>query len=269
MTRIIPVLSLFVACACAASPSQRPDPIPSGSGAGTSPSSASSSEASATPSSAPSSDASAALSAAPAAGAPSSEAGPADPPPLEVEYPFKGLATIPDDCKEPSVVLTTAPKSMGWSYDWTWTRQAFHANPQFQIVDWPGKPEKAMQVRLDMYAIPSGFALVGVCKDGATCNKLAAMYRATVPTCDPRLHCGALPIAGEAKKSAIIPADGQWLPVDASNVVGRCARIGVCLRMKKEPFKGNPGVACQTSPSRFKTDCAKKATCDEVVECLR
>jgi hypothetical protein len=158
---------------------------------------------------------------------------------------------------------------MGVDYDWTWTRQAFHANPQFQIVDWPAKPERPMQVRLDMYVIPEGFALVGVCKDGATCNKLAAMYRSTVPSCDPRLHCGALPIAGEPRRSAIIPADGQWLPLDNANVVGRCARIGVCLRVKKEPFRGNPGVLCQSAPTSFRTDCAKKATCDEVVACLR
>jgi hypothetical protein len=205
---------------------------------------------------------------APAASA-SADLGPADAPPFEVEYPFKGISTIPDDCKEPSVVLTTAPKKMGWDYGWTWTRQAFHANPQFQIVDWPGKPEKPMQVRLDMYAIPDGFALVGVCHDGATCNKLAAMYRSTVPTCSPTLHCGPLPIAGPARRSAIIPSNGQWLPTEDADTIGRCARIGVCLRMKHEPFRGNPGVMCQSAPAKFKIECAKKATCDEVVACLR
>ena len=30
----------------------------------------------------------------------------------------------------------------------------------------------------------------------------------------------------------------------------------------------NPGVECQSHPARFKVDCAKKATCDEVVQCL-
>ncbi|MFT3772647.1 MAG: hypothetical protein QM820_45225 [Minicystis sp.] len=200
---------------------------------------------------------------------PAADLGPADAPPLEIEYPFNGLSTIPDDCKEPSVVLTTAPKKMGWDYDWTWTRQAFFANPQFSIVDWPGKPEKPMQVRLDMYAIPDGFALVGVCRDGATCNKLAAMYRSTVPTCSPKLYCGPLPIEGAARRSAIIPASGQWLPAEDGNVVGRCARIGVCLRVKHEPFHGNPGVQCQSAPAKFKVDCARKATCDEVVACLK
>jgi hypothetical protein len=264
MKRIIHLVSIVGLCACAAGAEQLPG------------SPANSRSAEATPaaprSAAASSDAStaAAPSAAPPSGSPaSSQPGPADPPPIEVEYPFKGLATIPEDCTEPTVVLTTAPKAMGWDYDWTWTRQAFHANPQFQMVDWPNKPERPMQVRLDMYAIPAGFALVGVCRDGATCNKLAAMYRSTVPTCDPRLHCGPLPIAGTPRRSAIIPADGQWLPVEDADVIGRCARIGVCLRMKHEPFRGNPGVVCQSSPSRFRIDCAKKATCDEVVECLR
>lgn len=210
------------------------------------------------------------LSTAPATAASASvEAGPADPPPLEIDYPFAGHATLPDDCSEASVVLTTAPTKMGWDYDWTWTRLAFLANPQFQIVPWPGKPDRPMAVRLDMYAIPGGFALVGVCKDGATCNKLAAMYRGTVPTCSPKLYCGKLPIEGAARRSALVPADGTWLPLDDANVIGRCARLGVCMRMKHEPFRGNPGVACQSAPARFKVDCAKKATCDEVVACLR
>lgn len=259
MTRTIHLVSLLGLGACAAGAEQLPGPPVSSPSAEATPPAAASSEAS---------KSEAAEVAAPS-GSSSSQPGPTDPPPLEVDYPFKGIATIPDDCAEPTVVLTTAPKATGWDYDWTWTRQALHANPQFQIVDWPGKPEKPMQVRLDMYAIPAGFALVGVCKDGATCNKLAAMYRSTVQTCDPRLHCGPLPIAGTPRKSAIIPADGQWLPVEDANVVGRCARIGVCLRVQHEPFRGNPAVACQSAPAHFRTGCAKKATCAEVVECLR
>jgi hypothetical protein len=200
---------------------------------------------------------------------PPTPAGAVDPPPDEIEYPFKGLATIPDDCKEPTAVLTTAPTKMGWDYDWTWTRQALYANPQFQIVDWPAKPDKPMQVRFDMYEIPGGFALVGVCPDGATCNKLAAMYKSTVPTCSPRLHCSALPIQGTPRRSRIVPADGQWLPLADTNIIGRCARIGVCLNIKHERFSHNPGVDCQSAPARFRVDCAKKATCDEVVACLR
>jgi hypothetical protein len=200
---------------------------------------------------------------------------PAGPPPLEIAYPFTGVATIPDDCKDPSVVLTTAPKKMGWDYDWTWTRQALLANPQFHVVDWPSggapgpRPSKPMEIRLDMYAIPEGFALVAVCADGATCNKLAAMYRSTVQTCDPRLHCGALPITGEPHPSRLTAREGNWLPLEDANVIGRCARIGVCLRVENEPFTGNPSVRCQSAPSKFKVECAKKATCAEVVKCLR
>jgi hypothetical protein len=188
--------------------------------------------------------------------------------PLEIEYPFRGLETLPADCKEPSVVLTTAPTKMGWDYDWMWTRQALLANPQFAIVDWPKKPEKAMQLRLDMYEIPGGFALVGACRDGATCNKLAAMYKSTVPSCSPKLHCGPVPMKGPARRSNLVPADGEWLPKSDAAVIGRCARIGVCLAVKKEKMGRNPGLECQSNPSRFKVDCAKKATCDEVVQCL-
>lgn len=273
MMKAFCIASILAVAACASSQDPHASDMPSRDAVSAAPSTEPASappSASAAPSAEPATTAAASALAAPSASASASMSqGPADPPPLEVDYPIKGLDTIPDDCKDPTVVLTTAPKAMGWDYDWIWTRQAFHANPQFQIVDWPGKPDKAMQVRLDMYAIPEGFALVGVCKDGATCNKLAAMYRSTVPTCDPRLHCGSLPITGPAKKSAIIPKDGQWLPTSDKDVVGKCARIGVCLRVKNEPFRGNPGVMCQTTPSKFKTECAKKATCDEVVACLK
>jgi hypothetical protein len=200
--------------------------------------------------------------------APVSSAAPAasEPPPPEIEYPFHGVDKIPDDCNKPSVVLTTAPTKMGWGYDWTWTRQAFYANPQFKIVPYSSEPRAPMEVKLEMYEIPAGFALVGVCHDGATCNKIAAMYRGTVPTCSPVLHCGALPIKGAPRQSALVPTDGKWLP---DGVIGRCARIGVCMKMKHVPFTGNPGVACQSTPSKFKIDCASKATCDEVVACMR
>ena len=167
------------------------------------------------------------------------------------------------------MVLTTAPRKMGWDYDWTWTRQALLASTQFHIVEGPGKPEKPMDLRLDMYEIPAGFALVAVCRDGATCNKLAAMYRSTVQTCNPQLHCGPLPIAGAPRRSALVPKDGEWLPLDDANVIGRCARIGVCLRVEHQLFKGNPGVACQSAPGSFRVECAKKASCSEVVQCLR
>ncbi|NUP05271.1 MAG: hypothetical protein HOW73_04330 [Polyangiaceae bacterium] len=186
--------------------------------------------------------------------------------PGEVEYPFHGLEKIPDDCKEPSVVLTTAPTKEGWDYDWIWTRQAMYANQQFKLVDWPSKADKAMQVRLDMYEIPGGFALLGVCKDGETCNKLAAMYKATVPTCNPKLHCGEVPMKGPPRRSKLIPETGAWLPA-SDDVIGQCARIGVCLKMKKQAV-GNPGVECQSSPKKFRVDCASKATCGDVVQCL-
>lgn len=260
MARTIPLLLTLGLCACAATPEPAPQqPMTEA------PSAAAGPSASSTPGGAAVSS-----SALPPLAPPSpAQAGVVDPPPDEIAYPFRGLATIPDDCKEPSVVLTTAPTKVGWDYDWTWTRQALFANPQFPIVDWPAKPEKPMQVRLDMYEIPGGFALVGVCQDGATCNKLAAMYKSTVPTCSPRLHCGAVPMSGAARRSRIVPADGQWLPLADANIIGRCARIGVCLNVKHEHMSHNPGVDCQSAPARFRAECATKATCDEVVKCLR
>jgi hypothetical protein len=165
-------------------------------------------------------------------------------------------------------VVTTAPLSVGWDYDWIWTRQALYANPQFRVVEWPGKPEKPMDVRMDVYKMADGFALVGACFDGATCNQLAAMYKRTVPSCAPVLYCGAPPLDGPPRRSNIIPSDGQWLPEAAADTTGKCARIGTCMFMQKPFVQGNPGLDCQSQPTKFNLACALEPSCDAVVACL-
>jgi hypothetical protein len=185
--------------------------------------------------------------------------------PVGIEYPLDGIDLIADACERPFAVVTTAPKKVGWDYEWTWTRQALYANPQFHIVEWPRKPERPMDVRMDVYAMGDDFALVGVCADGTTCNKLAAMYKRTVPTCTPKLYCGAPPVQGEPRRSHIIPTDGDWLPRDT---IGKCARIGTCTFMERRFVTGDPGLECQNRPQSFKVDCALQPTCGEVLSCL-
>lgn len=189
------------------------------------------------------------------------------PPPASIDYPFVGLKLIGPDCAEPSVVVTTAPSKVGWDYDWIWTRQALFANEQFSIVSWPNTPAKAGEIRMDVYEIASGFALVGVCADSKTCNELAAMYRHTVPSCKPQLNCGEVPISGEPRRANIIPKDGHWLPASQDDLTAQCARIGVCLKMANR-VAGNPGVVCQSRPNDFKVACGAKPSCDAVLSCL-
>src|SRR4051812_28932432 len=81
------------------------------------------------------------------------------------DYPLSAIKPIPDDCTTPSVLLATAPSSVGSSYAWHITRQAFLANQQIHVVQ--GEPTARGEVHLAPYAYgASSYALVGTCKDG-------------------------------------------------------------------------------------------------------
>lgn len=183
-----------------------------------------------------------------------------------IAYPMGDITPIADDCKDATAVVTTAPRSVGWDYEWIWTRQALYANPQFQIISWPDAPDAAMEVRMDVYEWGDAFALVAKCGDGATCNQLAAMYKRTVPSCAPVLYCGPPPLEGPPRRSNIIPADGKWLPADTT---GKCARIGTCIFMHERFVQGNPGLDCQSRPATFDLGCALEPSCSDVMACLK
>jgi hypothetical protein len=188
--------------------------------------------------------------------------------PQQQTYPLDAIKAVADDCVAPQVLLASAPKSVGSDYAWHVTRQAMLANQQFRVVPDPPTAPGEVQITPHSYA-DGGFALVARCSSGATCNRLAAMYKAIVRSSKPQIVCGS-PIPGisanpvgtfrwDADAKANLPQDGE-LPA-------LCARLSACTIASDQSTAGDPFLECQKAPSKFKTDCAKRYPCAEVIAC--
>lgn len=191
--------------------------------------------------------------------------------PGEGVYSMSNIKTIPDNCAKAHVLMATAPVTS--QTNWAFTRQAVIAHPEFKAGS--GRPPTAPgEVQFLEYAYGTdgkNKALVAHCQDGGTCNKLAAMYRAVVPSSRPQPACGEpYNLKGEGMP-IMIPHPGVGneddMPVQG-DLVSMCARIGVCKIHIDPSTPGDPGIECQKAPSKFKTACALKKPCSAVVECL-
>ncbi len=190
--------------------------------------------------------------------------------PAQQTYPLDGIKTVPDDCPLAKVLLATAPKSVGPDYAWHVTRQALLANQQFKVIS--GRlPEAPGEIDVIPWGYgENAYALVAFCADGATCNRLAAMYKAIVRSSKPQVLCKT-PIQGISDRpvgtfrwnddpKANLPQDGE-LPA-------LCARLNACMIASDQSTPGDPFLECQKAPSKFKTDCAKRYPCAEVITCM-
>ena len=194
--------------------------------------------------------------------------------PEQQSYSMEGVKKIADNCAKAFVIMSTAPERVGADYTWTWARQALLANQQFKVVD--GEPEAPGQVTFQLHKASQRFqnawVLVAKCKDGGTCNYLAAMHKAIVKGSSSTPVCGNLPMdLGPAtfkkpvlRKSAFSP---DSLP-DATDGAGLCARLHACTIAMDTSTATNIGFDCQKAPSRFKTACARKYPCKAVMDCM-
>jgi len=189
--------------------------------------------------------------------------------PEQQTYSLDGIKTVPDDCAVPEVLLASAPKSVGPDYAWHTARQALLANQQFRVVS--GAPTGPGEVQVSPYAYnDNAYALVARCKDGATCNRLAAMYKAIIRSARPQVVCGGRiqgisggPVGSfrwDGDPKANLPAEGE--------TVAMCARLDACMIATDRSTPGDPFLECQKAPTKFKTDCAKRYPCADVMACL-
>ena len=185
-------------------------------------------------------------------------------------YSFDKIKKIDDSCASPWVMLATAPESLGSDYEWKYTKQALKANPEFHVVT--SAPAQQWDVQLELHqldaSMSSAYALVAKCKDGLTCNNLAAMYKAAVKSATPQIGCGATPASfgAQIKIVDILPGGVQANLPD--EVIGKCARLGACSARKDPTGTKDVAIECQKAPSSFDLTCAMKANCDEVASCL-
>ena len=231
----------------------------------------------------PSAKATAAVTAAPVktAGAATATAAPttnpADPggapaeKPATQGYSLSAIKTISDTCSNAKVLMASAPKSATASpkdYSWQWTKQAMLANLQFKVVR--GKPSGPGQVSFSVHEEETSLALVASCADGDTCNRLAAMYKAVVRSSAPTVVCGNIPsLKGPATEIALIEGDPASNVPKKEDVVASCARLSACLIATDQSTPGNPGLECQKAPHTFKTACASRFPCAEVIACMK
>jgi hypothetical protein len=190
-------------------------------------------------------------------------------------YSTDGIQTIPDDCAKASVLLATTPHSKNDKYPWSFAGQALLAHPQFKIGS-ALPPKTASTVTLQQHDFRAGKAskiskaLVAVCNDGATCNKLAAMYKNVVRTSRPALFCGALPDSIRQPGGFVdFGVDRAKDMPGQKDLTAQCARLAACAIAADHNAPGDPGVECQKKPSDFKTQCALRPTCAEVIECVK
>lgn len=187
--------------------------------------------------------------------------------PEQQSYPMGNIKLIPDNCSNAHAILANAPASLGIDYGWSYSKQAMLANQQFKTASSATSPG---QVSFAVHEVGAAMALVATCGDGSTCNRLAAMYKAVVKSSNPQVLCGALPATfGVAKKQITMisgnPASN--VPV-ASDIIGMCARLAACTIATKPDTTDDVGIACQKAPTSFKTACATRYPCAEVMACL-
>ncbi|EYF01264.1 hypothetical protein [Chondromyces apiculatus] len=181
-------------------------------------------------------------------------------------YDLTAIKTIPDSCTTAAVVLASAPKSVGSSYEWSTSRQALLANQQFRVTTQPSPA--AGEVFLAPYEMSGGYALVARCGDGATCNQLAAMYKAIVRSSRPQVICG--PVQGLGAKVASFPLIDPTTDLPKpQNAAASCARLNACQIATDRSTPGDPFLECQKAPHKFKLDCASRYPCAEVLACLQ
>jgi hypothetical protein len=182
---------------------------------------------------------------------------------------LSAISPIPDHCASPIVILSGAPESVGPKFAWPVAHQTLLANQQFKVVKEAPKAPGEVLLATYKHKLTQGYALVAKCKDGGTCNRLAAMYKAVVRSSRPELACGKIDTLGARP----VRAPFAWADDVKGNLPkpgdlqGACARLNACMIATDRATEGDPFLACQKAPSHFKTDCARRYPCAEVLAC--
>lgn len=166
---------------------------------------------------------------------------------------FKPLKTT---CKTPYVKLAEAPNT-----EWNWIRQAMIANPEFVETAAPSKP---MEVAFHEIKGFDTSTLYATCGDAETCNQLAGMLLQVVWASYPKTFCRELPEA--AVPVVLTGSDG--FSASRHPHLPLCARLNACAT-RLDPANTRVGPACQKAWTTFPLECARSATCEEVVACMK
>ena len=187
--------------------------------------------------------------------------------PVVKGYTLTHAKPIAADCATPAVLLASTPLSNGAGFTWPVTHQTFRVNRQFVIV--AGEPKHEKEVHLAPYTYDdTGYGLVATCYDAATCNEVAAMYKAIVRSSNPQPFCGRSSHLGTTPVSTFSwSSDFHANMPDPMDMRALCARINACMIATDRSVEGDPFLDCQRAPQTFKTSCAMRDPCEEVLKC--
>ncbi len=212
--------------------------------------------------------------AAPATSSDESPAEAAEPSPPAAKpgvYALDAVQPLSEDCRSPSVMLAAVSNNISKTEDFAWAYpvQALFAHPEFILVNKVGLTTENRVAVQEVQVTPKVVGLVAYCRDAGTCNRLAAMYQATVPTAKPELYCGKKWEPGKIPRGLLNAVDLKataWKELK-NEPTSMCARIGVCAKQQDPTAPGDPGMECQKQPGKFKYKCAQEKTCDKVIAC--
>jgi hypothetical protein len=189
------------------------------------------------------------------------------------QYSLDLIKAMPDDCKSPSLMLAAVPNAAAQKEDFVWAFavQALYAHSDFKLSSKAALSKKDQVAFEDVAVNPTATGLIAYCHDGATCNRLAAMYKTTVPSSKPEVYCGkkwepGQPSRGFSNAADLTAMAKKKLKDEPGSM---CARIGVCTKQQNPAAAGDPGVECQRAPTEFKYQCAQKESCEAVVACTQ
>jgi tRNA A-37 threonylcarbamoyl transferase component Bud32 len=186
---------------------------------------------------------------------------PEPPPPAPSWYAVEGFEPIDAQCKTAQVLVASAPANA--ENKWMWTRQALLAHPELRIAAGSYLIEGALA--FSEHRTPQADALVMTCT-AADCNRFVAMYKATVPSSRPQLHCGKVPGLPPGRPITLIAGTPYDRPA-RHDTHARCARLVICLTATDPEHRDAIGLDCQKAPSQYPLDCVDESTCEAVAAC--
>lgn len=191
------------------------------------------------------------------------------------DYSQDGLGTLPDNCIDPAVVMMAVPKDYYAkdTFDWRHVRQVALANPEFRIVRnvTNTTPGQSVSFTENEHKPTKGVALVAHCVTSKTCLRFAAAYKAVVATASLTPICGSNPNIGAriTGGKSVLPASGDIQSVlpDKKDVQSQCIRLAACRAARDHRLANDETQACMRKPNDFKTACALRKTCEQVLAC--
>lgn len=177
-------------------------------------------------------------------------------------YPMTGFTALaPGSCPKGSAQILLAVTPTG--------RFALASGLLFANPELPRAKQWSQKGTGPSGLTDKGIGLYATCAP-ETCNTIASAYKALVPSSHPEIACGSHPTWGDGTgavdaKPAGAVDDGP-LSKDAE-LSWKCAYLAACMRRKEPAAAGDPFLECQKAPVGFKTECATKASCEDVLKC--